>query len=288
VVASTYTNREGADVLTLCGEEESELRAQIRTLLLLFLVCAACGAARTAPGHAGEIGQAGGNRDRIDQSTQLLVVTTPGWDEVNGKLWRYERKRAGVRWRQVGEPIPVVVGQKGLGWGIGLAPIGIRSGADPVKREGDRKSPAGIFALGTSFGFSAAPPSGWKVPYLALSPAIECVDDVHSKFYNRVVDRGTVTPDWNSSEHMRAVGEYYRWGMVIDQNAGSQPEGGSCVFLHIRGGDGGGTEGCTAMAKPQIESILGWLRSEAHPLLIQMPLQQYRQVEKDLHLPVLQ
>lgn len=84
---------------------------------------------------------------------------------------------------------------------------------------------------------------------------------------------------------MLSVGEYYRWGIEIEQNPGAKPHAGSCVFLHIWGGDGGGTEGCTAMAKPHIESILEWLQPASKPLLVQMPLPQYQQMEKALHLP---
>jgi L,D-peptidoglycan transpeptidase YkuD (ErfK/YbiS/YcfS/YnhG family) len=124
------------------------------------------------------------------------------------------------------------------------------------------------------------------MPYLTLTATTECVDDSHSRFYNRIVDRSKVTPDWSSSEHMLAVGKYYQWGVVVDQNSATLPQGGSCVFLHIWGGDGTGTEGCTAMARHNLKVILAWLRPQAHPLLVQMPLKTYRQVEKELRLPI--
>ncbi|MFZ0743557.1 MAG: hypothetical protein WAM85_04085 [Terracidiphilus sp.] len=221
----------------------------------------------------------------LADSTQLIVVTTADWSTVDGVLRRYDRAEAGKPWRPVDDPIPVVVGKKGMGWGIGVSAVPTQGPDDPVKKEGDLKSPAGVFRLGTAFGFASKEPSEWKMPYLTLTPTIECVDDSHSKFYNRVVDRSTVTPDWSSSEHMLSVGEYYRWGVVIDHNPRSRPEAGSCVFLHIWGSDGGGTEGCTAMARPHIEAILAWLRPAAKPLLVQMPLSQYRQMEKVLNLP---
>lgn len=222
----------------------------------------------------------------LADSTQAIVVTTPNWAAVDGTLQRYERTARGDRWRPVGNPVPVVVGRSGLAWGAGGPPIAVRGSGDPVKREGDLRAPAGIFHLGAAFGYAPAEPVGWSIPYLPLTPAIECVDDPHSKFYNRVVDRTKLTPDWNSSEHMRSAGEYYRWGLVVDQNPGAQPGAGSCVFMHIWS-DGGahGTEGCTAMAGPQVEALLAWLKPEADPLLIQMPTRQYREVKKRLHLP---
>ena len=221
----------------------------------------------------------------LASSTQLIVVTTADWDAVDGKLQRFERPSAQAKWRPIGASIPVVVGKKGTAWGIGLAGLPRHDSADPIKREGDLKSPAGIFQLGTAFGFASEPSVQWRMPYLALTPSVECVDDSHSGSYNRIVDRSRVAPDWNSSEHMLSVGEYYRWGIEIEQNPDARPEAGSCVFLHIWGGDGGGTEGCTAMAKPHIESILEWIKPASRPLLVQMPLAQYQQVEKALHLP---
>lgn len=111
---------------------------------------------------------------------------------------------------------------------------------DQAKREGDGKSPAGVFALSSAFGYAPQPLRGSRMPYLNLTSSTECVDDVHSKYYNRIVDRSLVTPDWNSSEHMRDAGESYRWGIIVDHNrivAGDnnppEPAGGSCVFLHI-------------------------------------------------------
>ena len=85
-------------------------------------------------------------------------------------------------------------------------------------REGDGRSPAGVFALGTAFGYASHALPGLKMPYLSLSPSIECVDDIASRHYNRIVDRSVVAPDWNSSEHMRNTGKSYRWGIVIDHN----------------------------------------------------------------------
>jgi D-alanyl-D-alanine dipeptidase len=85
---------------------------------------------------------------------------------------------------------------------------------------------------------------------------------------------------------MRDAGEAYRWGIVIEHNpAPPQPHGGSCVFMHVWGGAGLGTEGCTAISEPEVKSILAWLNPLANPLLVQMPVLQYRQVEKSLRLP---
>jgi D-alanyl-D-alanine dipeptidase len=226
-----------------------------------------------------------GEPDAFAHSTQMIVVTTSDWNGVEGWLRRYERGNSQEGWRQVGDPISIVVGSSGMGWGLGVVAIDdprLRRPDDPVKKEGDGRSPAGIFALGTAFGEAPEPLQGLKMPYLSLTPSIECVDDSRSHFYNRIVDRSTVTPDWNSSEHMRSVGEKYRWGIVVGHN-GILTRGnhlpragaGSCVFLHIWGDPGQGTAGCTAMARSKLESILTWLDPMRKPLLVQLPAPEY-------------
>jgi L,D-peptidoglycan transpeptidase YkuD (ErfK/YbiS/YcfS/YnhG family) len=159
---------------------------------------------------------------------------------------------------------------------------------DPVKHEGDGKSPAGTFRISTGFGYAAATPAAWKLSYIRLTSGIECVDDAASHYYNKVLDRATVTPDWNSSEHMASTGEYYRWGAVVDHNVNpALPGGGSCVFIHIWGGAGMGTAGCTAMAQGALEPILAWLDPAAKPVLVQLPLAQYARLKKAWKLPKL-
>ena len=237
-------------------------------------------------------------REISRHSTQMIVVTTSNWDAVEGQLQRFERGTVSESWRPVGEPIPIVVGKNGLGWGIGPdSPddANIRSASDPVKKEGDGKSPAGVFDLGTAFGYAAQPLPGLKFPYLTLTESIECVDDVNSKHYNRIVDRSAVAPDWNSSEHMRDVGESYRWGIVVNYNSMvtgrnknvPKPGAGSCIFLHIWHSRDKGTAGCTAMSQLDLEMLLVWLDPERTPLLVQLPEKKYHRLAHRWKLPKL-
>ena len=244
--------------------------------------------------------------DPLAHSTQTIVVTTSSGDAVQGRLQRYERANTRENWHPVGEPLSIVVGKNGLGWGIGVIATGdssnnsnVRAASDPVKKEGDGKSPAGVFTLGTAFGYASQPLPGSKMPYLNLTPSIECVDDTGSKYYNRIVDRSVVTSDWNSSEHMRNVGGY-RWGIVIDQNGidrngvvtegntnPPQAGGGSCVFLHIWRSHDQGTVGCTAMSQNDVETLLTWLDPARKPLLVQLPEPTYERLINRWKLPEL-
>jgi D-alanyl-D-alanine dipeptidase len=246
----------------------------------IFLAMAAISAAQ-APNQAG-----------LSSSTQIIVVTAQDWDKVEGRLQRYEREGTHKKWQPVGGPVTVVLGAKGMGWGLGVEDSSAwHDAADPVKHEGDGKSPAGAFALGKAFGYEEKPDAAWKMPYLSLTPTVECVDDMGSKYYARVVDRSVIensgaSADWHSSEVMRKI-EDYKIGVVINHNAGATTGGGSCIFMHIWEGRGVGTHGCTAMPREELEPVIAWLDPAKNPLLVQMPLAQYKKIRKSWKLPKL-
>lgn len=224
--------------------------------------------------------------DTFDNTRQMVVVTTADWTSVSGTLQRFERNTTHDKWKPVGQPFPIVVGKAGLAWGDGLITnerLGANAG-DPIKHEGDSKAPAGVFALGTAFGYEPRSLTGSRMPYVQLTPSIECVDDVTSQHYNRIVDRQTISsPDWSSSEQMRRDDELYHWGIYVDHNANpTRPGGGSCIFLHIWRGPGQGTVGCTAMPVEDIQQLIEWFDPAKSPLLVQMPRDQYDQARKRL------
>lgn len=206
---------------------------------------------------------------------QLVLVTTPDWNATQGTLQRYEKHL--LRWRAVGPPIPIVVGRTGLAWGRGLHPP--MNG--PQKEEGDGKSPAGIFEIGTSFGFASS--AGWKLPYLQLRDTTECVDDAQSTFYNQIVER-TALSDWKSSEKMRAIPQY-EWGAFVSHNTPPHPGSGSCIFLHIWSGPASHTTGCTAMGREDLLTLLGWLDPKLTPRLVQLPRSEYARLRREWSLP---
>ncbi|EEF57456.1 L,D-transpeptidase family protein [Pedosphaera parvula] len=217
---------------------------------------------------------------------QLVLVITKNWQAVPGAVWRFERADEHSPWKKVGGKIPVVVGRNGLAWGKGLNPPVDLPG--PHKKEGDGKSPAGMFRLSSAFGLAEPNEAkNVKLPYQPLSDLIECVDDVQSIHYNSIVDRSKVDKvDWNSSEKMREVGEQYRWGVVVDHNVNPRvAAGGSCIFMHIWKDAKTGTSGCTAMSRENMEKLLPWLNPADHPVLVQLPESEYNKLHKDWQLP---
>lgn len=205
------------------------------------------------------------------ETKQLLLATVAGWDDVKAELKRFERTESG--WKQVGDPWPAVVGVHGAAWGRGLHGDGAPAGQDgPIKKEGDGKSPAGVFALGGSFGYDRAPPPGARLPYTQTDADWLCIDDARSSHYNQVLDTAGLKVDWSSFEPMRREDELYRRVIVVEHNPQPAPGAGSCIFLHLwHRPDGGGTAGCTAMAPAPMESLLGWLDPAAHPVYVLLP-----------------
>ncbi|MEP7213674.1 MAG: L,D-transpeptidase family protein [Acidobacteriota bacterium] len=230
-------------------------------------------------------------RPPFSESLQALVVATKNWDAVQGTARLYERKTASSQWKPAGESFLVVVGRSGLGldddinhdlWGTPS------SYTKPVaKREGDGRSPAGLFPLTFAFGSKTTPVT--KLPYTDLKEFTECVDDVNSNHYNTIVDRMQVGAyDWKSSEKMLAVGEAYERGVFVAYNSYPPQKGaGSCIFLHIWKDENTGTSGCTAMKRSDLESLLTHLDPAKTPYLVQMPLDTYRSQQKSWKLPKL-
>jgi L,D-peptidoglycan transpeptidase YkuD (ErfK/YbiS/YcfS/YnhG family) len=133
------------------------------------------------------------------------------------------------------------------GWG------GITAG----KREGDGASPAGTFALVSAFyrpDRLAMPRT--ELAITALRPEMGWVDDPADPNYNRLV----TLPYAASHEDLWRDDALYDVIVVIGYNTGPVvPGAGSAIFLHVAQPDFAPTEGCIAIAKPVLLSLLGLL-----------------------------
>lgn len=185
-----------------------------------------------------------------------------------------------------GSEVPVVLGKKGLGWGLGL--LDQDRGAKPRKVEGDNKVPAGIFRLGSVFGYAPPKSARWvKLPYQPLTKDSAGVDDPRSRYYNKLVDRSKVARvDWRSFEKMRRDDHLYKWGVVVDHNPTAIAGAGSLIFFHIWKNSSSPTAGCTAMPEKDLVSLIRWLDPAARPILVQMPHEDYAAFQPKYGLPV--
>jgi D-alanyl-D-alanine dipeptidase len=77
----------------------------------------------------------------------------------------------------------------------------------------------------------------------------------------------------------------YAWLVLVRHNERNLPGAGSCIFVHVMRHAGKGTAGCTGVRTVGIVSMLGWLRTEAHPLLVQLPEAEYDARRQEWGLP---
>lgn len=177
--------------------------------------------------------------------------------------------------------VPVSLGRSGLGWGLGLH---AGKPAGPVKREGDGRAPAGVFAVGPAFGEAAAP-APTRLDYFQATPGLVCVDDAASRHYNRIVS--PLGPaEWDSAETMLRPDGLYALGAVLGHNASPpRPGAGSCIFLHVRRGPDVPTAGCTALDRPDLAELLAWLDAEKNPVLVQLPRPEFKRLRQAWGLP---
>ena len=250
------------------------IRLACAALLLLLAACASTAAPRTNP---------------WDNARQLIVVTTADWNAPTGTLRAFERE--GDDWRETTSGFTVNVGRSGSGWGLGLHAARDQD-AGPVKREGDGRAPAGVFAIGTAFGY--APELSTGLAYKAMQANDWCIDVPDSPLYNRIVDRSLAKAPGldRASEPMRRdlqakPDDLYKVGFVIEHNAQATPQGGSCIFAHVQRGIDAPTAGCTSMPEDALRGLLAWLRTDAHPAFVLLPDNEYTRLRAAWHLPAL-
>jgi L,D-peptidoglycan transpeptidase YkuD (ErfK/YbiS/YcfS/YnhG family) len=215
----------------------------------------------------------------IPKATKQLVTAIPeSWTSTHAQLALWERTATG--WQRVGEDWPAVLGKAGVAWGVGLSPAG--EGA--AKKEGDLKSPAGVFAFRSVYGYADDAPKGWRMPY-EQSTDLECIDDPASEHYTKIVDRKQVASDWQSAEDLRREDGVYEWVLDVAHNKDGKPGAGSCIFLHVWSGPESTTAGCTAMDKSKLEALLARLDPAAQPLYVMLPRSEYNAVASAWGLP---
>ncbi len=213
---------------------------------------------------------------------QLVVAIASGWNHHRAQLVGMER--SGDTWKAAGPVVPVLVGRSGLAWGRGLR--GQRQ-VGPRKVEGDGRAPAGLFTIGTLYGYAEEPPEGTTLRYHQVTAADAWIDDVRHPDYNKHVRIDpTKPPTWFASQRMRLGDDAYKWKLEIRHNSDPIIAGaGSAIFFHVRRGENRATSGCTTMEEQTLVNLIQWLRADAHPLYVLLPRQEYLRVWKSWNLP---
>lgn len=222
--------------------------------------------------------------------SQAVIGIAEGWNSSHVTLSVVEKNASG-QWVRVLGPFKGRLGRNGLVWGLG---IHANPGRATVKREGDGRSPAGVFAIGglwvTNKNYVKHHRS---IPYVKVGPNDLWVSDVnYPKLYNRHIrlDHPART-EWELREQMRQTDYAHSIKLLICHNTAERRGGpvvgaGSSIFFHIWRKNGGSpTAGCTAMAEANLRAIIARLHPSRHPVYILLPHAEYARLRQSWRLP---
>ena len=189
--------------------------------------------------------------NKFDKSTQIILVV----DDSSFFFTRttlYAMEKHNDNWQMAFGLLNAVIGKNGF------APVG-------EKREGDGKTPSGIYPLKTTFGYDEMIKT--KMPYRQALTDDIWVDDPQADDYNRWTKIQETKAA--SYEMIKREDDQYKYGIVIEYNTDPVIKGnGSAIFLHIWKGEALPTAGCVAVSEEDIIKIFGWLDPKASPVII--------------------
>lgn len=179
---------------------------------------------------------------------------------------------------------PVVIGKNGMAWGMGLHHEHTRLLDEPVKKEGDGRSPKGAYELIRAYGYQRN--LRIKFPYEESASGMVCIDDSRSEYYNMIVNEEKIAGEDISHEEMIRDDNLYKYAILVGHNTTSpEKNAGSCIFMHIWRGADSYTAGCTAMSEANIMRLLSWLDPDKTPCLVQLTRKSYNRLKEEWGLP---
>ncbi|MFO0807368.1 MAG: L,D-transpeptidase family protein [Gemmataceae bacterium] len=185
----------------------------------------------------------------LPSDVQQAIVVRPAGGSTKVVVTAYELR--GGNWTIALPERPGVIGR------AGFADLG-------QKREGDGKTPMGVYPLRRAFGYAESLATGLE--YRQATASDFWIDDPKSPDYNRWISgrRPEV-----SHEVLRRDDDYYKLAAVVEYNTDPIIAGhGSAIFLHIWAGPESSTAGCVALAEPDVAALLKWLDRAKNPVIV--------------------
>jgi len=197
----------------------------------------------------------------LQSARRLVLVTADNMDTSAATMQLFERASPADPWRPLGPAEPALVGRKGMGWGYGFYQLG--QGGEPVKVEGDKKTPMGIYRIGVSFGFASSSRPG----YIQIKDETVCIDDPASPDYNTITSRATAGAKARG-ENMRSNSPYRR-GLIVDYPTSAATRAGSCIFIHVQRSATEPTAGCVSLPEARVVALQDFAEQKA--VLVVLP-----------------
>lgn len=175
-----------------------------------------------------------------DDGARLCLYESEVCDEETIKnKFRHD----GESWKLVLET-EAIIGKKGLG----------------KTKEGDGKTPVGVFLFVKAFGILDNP--GTKLEYTKVKENDYWVDDSGSSYYNQFVSVDECEKYWDSAEHIVDYGESYHYVLATSYNIERILGRGSAVFLHCASEEAEYTAGCIAVPEVYMREIMKWVEPQ--------------------------
>ncbi|MCR5576375.1 MAG: L,D-transpeptidase family protein [Oscillospiraceae bacterium] len=176
------------------------------------------------------------------EAEQLFVIA--GVEKTTAWISLHEKDADG-RWKTL-MTTPGCIGIRGLG----------------KKREGDRKTPTGVFRFNAAFG--AADDPGCAIAYHKLTEDDYWSGDTREGYgYNQMVSiRDLPDLDVGASEHLIDILPRYEYCLNISYNEPCVPGLGSAIFLHCLAADKPYTAGCVAIPRADMLTTMQHVRPD--------------------------
>ena len=181
-----------------------------------------------------------GALDAVKDAKQVLVVAAFSEDATGAWISLHEKQSDGS-WNAI-LTTPGYIGKNGLG----------------KTREGDGKTPRGVFRFNRAFGIADDP--GCAIPYAKVDEGTYWSGDAREGYhYNELVnvrELPGLDVENGDSEHIVDYPYHYQYCLNISYNEECVPGLGSAIFLHCFGPVKPYTGGCVAVPEDHMKFIM--------------------------------
>ena len=166
---------------------------------------------------------------------RLIFVQYKGGSNCRVRMYKKTEADDGtVRWEKILN-CKGYVGQNGIG----------------KKRQGDRKTPKGVYWITGAFGILDDP--GTQIPYTKLNRYLYWSGEAGT--YNTMVDSRQLGYAPSGSEHLISYKPHYNYALVIGYNTKNIVGKGSAIFMHCTGPNPY-TAGCVAVPEEKMREVI--------------------------------